>query len=95
MNAKKIPTIVTWTLLVKTQMDPLCAPVYLDLTEMDGTAQVKAFRLYVIVSLNENPRSQLNAREQNAEHLRWPAFSLIKHSDQQLSNDNYRTQCAK
>ena len=51
MNAKKIPTIVTWTLLVKTQMDPLCVPVYLDLTEMDGTAQVKAFRLYVIVSL--------------------------------------------
>ena len=51
MNANKIPTIVTWTLLVKTQMDPLCAPVYLDLTEMDGTAQVKAFRLYVIVSL--------------------------------------------
>ena len=26
-------------------MDPLCAPVYLDLTEMDETAQVKAFRL--------------------------------------------------
>ena len=26
--------------LVKTQMDPLSAPVYLDLTEMDGTAQV-------------------------------------------------------
>ena len=51
MNAKKIPTIVTWMLLVKTQMDPLYAPVYLDLTEMDGTAQVKAFRLYVIVSL--------------------------------------------
>ena len=51
MNAKKIPTIVTWTLLVKTQMDPLCVPVYLDLTEMDGTVQVKAFRLYVIVSL--------------------------------------------
>ena len=25
-------------------MDPLCAPVYLDLTEMDGTAQVKALR---------------------------------------------------
>ena len=45
MNAKKILTIVTWTLLVKTQMDPLCAPVYLDLTEMDETAQVKAFRL--------------------------------------------------
>ena len=44
MNAKKILTIVTWTLLVKTQMDPLCAPVYLDLTEMDGTAQVKALR---------------------------------------------------
>ena len=42
MNAKKTPTIVTWTLLVKTQMDPLCAPVYLDLTEMDGTAQVIA-----------------------------------------------------
>ena len=42
MNAKKILTIVTWTLLVKTQMDPLCAPVYLDLTEMDGTAQVIA-----------------------------------------------------
>ena len=40
MNAKKILTIVTWTLLVKTQMDPLCAPVYLDLTEMDGAAQV-------------------------------------------------------
>ena len=40
MNAKKILTIVTWTLLVKTQMDPLCAPVYLDLTEMDETAQV-------------------------------------------------------
>ena len=34
-----------WTLLVKTQMDPLCAPVYLDLTEMDGAALVKAFRL--------------------------------------------------
>ena len=45
MNAKKILTIVTWTLLVETQMDPLCAPVYLDLTEMDETAQVKAFRL--------------------------------------------------
>ena len=44
MNAKKILTIVTWTLLVKTQMDPLCAPVYLDLTEMDGTAEVKALR---------------------------------------------------
>ena len=44
MNAKKILTIVTWTLLVKTQMDPLCAPVYLDLTEMDGAAQVKALR---------------------------------------------------
>ena len=42
MNAKKIPTIVTWTLLVKTQMDPLSAPVYLDLTEMDGAAQVIA-----------------------------------------------------
>ena len=42
MNAKKTITIVTWTLLVKTQMDPLCAPVYLDLTEMDGTAQVIA-----------------------------------------------------
>ena len=54
MNAKKIPTIVTWTLLVKTQMDPLCAPVYLDLTEMDGTAQVKAFRLYVIVMTLKN-----------------------------------------
>ena len=26
-------------------MDHLCAPVSLDLTEMDGTAQVKAFRL--------------------------------------------------
>ena len=26
-------------------MDPLCALVYLDLTEMDETAQVKAFRL--------------------------------------------------
>ena len=49
MNAKRKLTIVTWTLLVKTQMDPLCVPVYLDLTEMDGTAQVKAFRLYVIV----------------------------------------------
>ena len=24
-------------------MDPFCAPVYLNLTEMDGTAQVKAF----------------------------------------------------
>ena len=45
MNAKKILTIVTWTLLAKKQMDPLCAPVHLDLTEMDGTAQVKAFRL--------------------------------------------------
>ena len=45
MNAKKILTIVTWTLLAKTQMDPLCAPVHLDLTEMDGAAQVKAFRL--------------------------------------------------
>ena len=44
MNAEKILTIVTRTLLVKTQMDPLCAPVYLDLTEMDGTAQVKALR---------------------------------------------------
>ena len=44
MNAKKILTIVTWTLLVKTQMDPLYAPVYLDLTEMDGAAKVKAFR---------------------------------------------------
>ena len=40
MNAKKTLTIATWTLLVKTQMDPFCAPVYLDLTEMDGTAQV-------------------------------------------------------
>ena len=38
MNAKKKFTIVTWTLIVKTQMDPLCVPVYLDLTEMDGTA---------------------------------------------------------
>ena len=45
MNAKKIHTIVTWTLLVKTQMDPLCAPVYLDLMEMDGAAKVRAFRL--------------------------------------------------
>ena len=45
MNVKKILTIVTWTPLVRTQMDPLCAPVYLDLKEMDGTAQVKAFRL--------------------------------------------------
>ena len=45
MNAKKILTIFTWTLLVKTQMDPFCAPVYLDLMEMDGNAQVKAFRL--------------------------------------------------
>ena len=44
MNAEKILTIVTRTLLVKTQMDPLCAPVYLDLTEMDGTAEVKALR---------------------------------------------------
>ena len=55
MNAKKIPTIVTWTLLVKTQMDPLCAPVYLDLTEMDGTAQVIAslwlWEMLVCVSL--------------------------------------------
>ena len=45
MNAKKILTIVTWTPLVKKQMDPFSAPVSLDLTEMDGTAQVKAFRL--------------------------------------------------
>ena len=55
MNAKKILTIVTWTLLVKTQMDPLCAPVYLDLTEMDGTAQVIAslwlWEMLVCVSL--------------------------------------------
>ena len=45
MNAKKILTIVTWTPLVKTQMGPLCAPVYLDLTGMDEAAKVKAFRL--------------------------------------------------
>ena len=45
MNVKKILTIVTWTLLVKTQIDPFSAPVSLDLTEMDGTAQVKVFRL--------------------------------------------------
>ena len=55
MNAKKTLTIVTWTLLVKTQMDPLCAPVYLDLTEMDGTAQVIAslwlWEMLVCVSL--------------------------------------------
>ena len=55
MNAKKILTIVTWTLLVKTQMDPLCAPVYLDLTEMDGTAEVIAslwlWEMLVCVSL--------------------------------------------
>ena len=42
MNAKKILTIFTWTLIVKTQMDPLFPPVYLDLTEMDGTAQLIA-----------------------------------------------------
>ena len=55
MNAKKTLTIATWTLLVKTQMDPLCAPVYLDLTEMDGTAQVIAslwlWEMLVCVSL--------------------------------------------
>ena len=42
MNAKQKLTIVTWTLLVKTQMDHLCVPVYLDLTEMDGSARVIA-----------------------------------------------------
>ena len=55
MNAKKTLTIATWTLLVKTQMDPLCAPVYLDLTEMDGTAKVIAslwlWEMLVCVSL--------------------------------------------
>ena len=55
MNAKKTLTIATWTLLVETQMDPLCAPVYLDLTEMDGTAQVIAslwlWEMLVCVSL--------------------------------------------
>ena len=45
MNVKKILTIVTWTLLAETQMGPLCALVYLDLKEMDGNAQVKAFIL--------------------------------------------------
>ena len=45
MNVKKILTIVTWTLLAETQMGPLWAPVYLDLKEMDGNAQVKAFIL--------------------------------------------------
>ena len=45
MNVKKILTIVTWTLFAETQMGPLCAPVYLDLKEMDGNAQVKAFIL--------------------------------------------------
>ena len=44
MNAEKTLTIVSWMLLVKIQMDPLCAPVYLDLTEMDGSAEVKALR---------------------------------------------------
>ena len=45
MNVKKILTIFTWTLLAKTQMGPLCAPIYLNLKEMDGNAQVKAFIL--------------------------------------------------